>query len=124
MWSNVLAMETTLDLGTTSMIWLAQYYHTVNPREADNFISSSYRLFDRTAVVGARWAWSEKLTFTGSVLYETQSAGVFATLGFEQKLSDKLRWGLSWRDFSAREEGLIKTFDRNDHAALDLTYYF
>jgi hypothetical protein len=44
--------------------------------------------------------------------------------GFENKLSDSLRWGLSWRDFSAPEEGLIKTFDRNDHATLELTYYF
>lgn len=124
MWSNVLAAETNLSLGSSSMILLVQYYHTVNPQAPDNLISSSYRLFDRTFVAGARWAWSEKLTIMASALFETQTRGLFATLGFENKLSDSLRWGLGWRDFSAAEEGLLKTFDRNDHATLDLTYFF
>lgn len=124
MWSSVAAAETTLNLGRTSMILLTQFYYTVNPQAPDNLISSSYRLFDRTGVLGARWAWSDQLTFTGSLLFEANTKGIFALLGFERKISDSLRWGLSWRDFSAPEEGLIKTYDRNDHATLDLTYYF
>jgi hypothetical protein len=124
MWSSVVALETNLSLGSTSLILLTQFYYTENPQSPDNLISSSYRLFDRTGVLGARWAWSESLTLNGSILFEANTTGVFAQLGFENKISDALRWGLSWRDFSSPKEGLIKTYDSNDHANLDLTYYF
>lgn len=123
-WASVAAIETNLDIGSSSMIILLQYYYTVNPQAADNMISSSYRLFDRTAVIGSRWSLSEKWTITMSLLYESVDKGLFALAGFENKLSDSLRWGLSWRDFSAQEDGLLKTYDKNDHANLELTYYF
>lgn len=123
-WSNVLAVETNVNLGSSSLMILAQYYHTENPQEPDNLISSSYRLFDRTGLLGFRWAVSDPLVITSSILYETNTQGVFWMAGFEQKLSDVLRWGLAWRDFSAQEDGLIKTFDKNDHANLELIYYF
>jgi hypothetical protein len=123
-WTSVLAAETNMDLGSTTVTWLAQYYYAKNPREADNFISSAYRLFDDTAVLGARWAASDMVTITVSGLYEFPQRGLFAQIGFEQKLSDVLKWGLSWKDFSAQRDGLLRTFDKNDHATLDLTYYF
>jgi len=44
--------------------------------------------------------------------------------GFDQRLSDSLKWSVSWRDFSAGRDGLIKTYERNDHAGMDLIYYF
>jgi hypothetical protein len=44
--------------------------------------------------------------------------------GFEQKLSDVLRWGIGWRDFSAEADGLLKTYDKNDHANLEMVYFF
>jgi len=123
-WANVLALETNVNVGATSMILLSQFYYTVNPQAPDNMISSSYRLFDRTGVFGMRWPFSEKITFTGSLLYEANTKGMFWMASFEQKLSDSLRFGLGWRDFSAQEDGLIKTFERNDHATVDLTYFF
>ena len=123
-WSNVLAFESKLDVGTSTINWLAQFYYYVNPRAADNFISSSYRLFDRTILFGARWNYSDDLLIQASALYETQQSGLFAMLGFEQKLTEVMKWGMSWRDFSAGREGLLKTFERNDHANLDLIYYF
>lgn len=123
-WSNVLALETNVDVGSTTVTLLAQIYYTLNPQDADNMISSSYRVFDRTGVLGARWAYSEKMTITASALYETVAKGLFWMVGFEDKLNDHLRWGLSWRDFSAQKDGLLKTFDKNDHASMDLVYYF
>ncbi len=123
-WSNVAAAETNVNLGKSTMTVLGQFYYTQNPQAADNLISSSYRLFDRTGVLGFRWPATDTLLLTGSILFETKTRGIFWMAGFEQKLSDSLRWGLGWRDFSAAEDGLIKTFDKNDHANLDLTYYF
>ncbi|MGE0526456.1 MAG: hypothetical protein AB7G93_03705 [Bdellovibrionales bacterium] len=123
-WASVLAVETGLNVGTRTVMLLGQYYHTENPQDPDNLISSSYRLFDRTVVLGARWPATDDLTFTTSALIETQSQGLFWMLSFESKLTDSLKWGAGWRDFSAREEGLIKTFERNDHATMDLIYYF
>jgi hypothetical protein len=123
-WANVLAAETTLNVGTSTVVLLGQFYYSKNPQPPDNLISSSYRLFDRTAVFAARWAFSEQMTFTGSLLYEGNTKGIFWMAALERKLSDSLRFGVGWRDFSAQEEGLIKTFDKNDHATVDFTYYF
>ncbi len=123
-WSSVAGAETNFDVGTSSVTILAQYYHTEIPTKADNLISSSYRLFDRTGVLGVRWPASDAWLFSASALFETQSQGLFWSAGAENKISDALRMGVSWRDFSAQKDGLIKTFDKNDHANLDLTYFF
>ncbi|HMN69324.1 MAG TPA: hypothetical protein PKC28_12355, partial [Bdellovibrionales bacterium] len=123
-WGNVLALETNVAFGEHTATVLAQYYYTENPQAPDNQISSSYRLFDRTGLIGARVPWSEELLITGSVLYESRTQGVFWMLGFENKLSDVLRWGIAYRDLSASRDGLLKTYDKNDHAVLDLTYFF
>ncbi len=123
-WTNVIGVETAVDVGTTSLTLLAQYYSSENPQSPDNLITSNYRLFDRTGVLGLRWPYSDGMIWTGSVLYETESQGVFATIGFDRRYTDTMRWGLSYKDFSAQEEGLLKTYDRNDHGTFDLTYYF
>lgn len=123
-WSNVAGIETNFDIGSSSLTVLAQYYHSEIPTKADNMISSSYRLFDRTAVLGLRWPASEQWLFFGSALFETKTQGLFWTAGLENKVSDALKIGASWRDFSAQDAGLIKTFDKNDHANLEMTYFF
>jgi hypothetical protein len=122
--STALAVETNLEVGSSTMNWLAQFYYTKIPAAPDNFLSSTYRLFDRTAVLGTRWAYSDSLNILATVLYDLNDKGVFWMVGFDQKLTESLKWGLAWRDFSARSEGLMKTFDRNDNASMDLTYYF
>lgn len=123
-WSNVGAVETNIDLGSSVITVLGQFYYSQNPQAADNVISSTFRLFDRTAILGARWQYSEQMLFTFASLFETRSSGLYWSAGFERKLSDSLRWGMSWRDFSAPRDGLMKTFERNDHGTLDLTYFF
>lgn len=123
-WANVAAIETNLPIGTTTATVLAQYYYTQNPQSPDNMISSNYRLFDRTALLGTRWAYSDDLQFTGSVLFEGTTSGLFLMASFEQKLGENLKWGAGWRDFSASKDGLLKTFDRNDHANIEIIYYF
>ncbi|MGZ3723622.1 MAG: hypothetical protein ACXVA9_11855, partial [Bdellovibrionales bacterium] len=123
-WTSVLAIETNVDLGATTMTILAQGYYTKNPQTADNLVSSNYRIFDRTGVLGARWAYSENLTIMLSGLYETQTKGLFAMASFDNKLTDHLRWGLTWRNFSAEKDGLLKTFARDSHGSMDLTYFF
>jgi hypothetical protein len=123
-WSSVLALETNIAVDSTTVTLLAQAYYSKNPQAADNLVASSYRLFDQTGLLGARWAYSEELVLMASALYETPTKGWFALAGFENKLTDHLRWGLSWRNFSAQEEGLIKTFEKNSHASMDLIYYF
>jgi hypothetical protein len=123
-WSSVAAIETNFNLGSSTLTVLGQYYYAQNPQESDNLITSTYRLFDRTGVLGFRWPVSETLLLTGSVLYETKTRGKFLMAGFEQKLSDVLRWGMGWRDFSAEVDGLLKTYDKNDHANLELIYFF
>lgn len=123
-WSNVAAFETNVNVGTSTVTWLAQYYYTRNPQQPDNLISSSYRLFDDTALLGARIPWDDRTTVTVSGLYVFDEQGLYWSAGFDQKLTDALRWGLAWRDFSAARDGLLRTYERNDHASLDLTYFF
>ena len=123
-WASVLAVETNVEVGARTLTLLAQYFYTRNPQAADNLPSSSYRLFDQTGMLGGRLAYAESLTLIGSVLYESITHGTFWMVGMEQKLNDHLRFALSWRDFSAERDGLLKTFERNDHGTLELTYFF
>lgn len=124
MWTSVAEVETSRELGSTTMTIIGQYYYTTNPQTPDNLISSAFRLFDRTGILGFRWAWSDNLTIMGSGLFESNTNGIFWMGGFEQRLSDSLRWSLGWRDFSAQKDGLLKTYQRNDHATLELSYFF
>lgn len=123
-WSSAVGAETNVNLGKGTMTWLAQFHHTQTPRGADNLITSSYRIFDRTAILGSRWAVRDGVVVTASALWNITDRGLFWTAGFEQKLSDAVKWGLSWRDFSAARDGLLKTYERNDHANMDIIYYF
>lgn len=123
-WSNVLALETNVNVDERTLTLLLEGFYTSNPQSADNLISSSYRLFDRTALIGGRFNYADDLVLIASALYETKTRGVFWMAGFEQKLRDHLSWSLGWRDFSAQRDGLLKTYDRNDHATLEMTYLF
>lgn len=123
-WMSVAAIETNASLGSTTLTILAQYYHTENPQSPNNQITSAYRLFDRTGILGFRWAASDDTTVMASALLETQTQGLFWMAGFETKVADSLKMSLGWRDFSAQKDGLLKTYDKADHATLDLIYYF
>ena len=123
-WTSVAGIETNIELGSSALTVIAQYYYTQNPQSADNQISSGYRLFDRTGALGLRWPINETWTVGATGLYETVSNGLFWTANLENKFADSLKLAVGWRDFSAAEPGLIKTFDKNDHATLDLTYFF
>ena len=123
-WVNVAGVETNIEMGRSALTVIAQYYHTDTPLKADNYISSSYRLFDRTGVLGLRWPVNDSWLVAVSALFETNTHGLYWTAGVEQKIKDVFKWGVGWRDFSAQDPGLIKTFDKNDHVNLDLTYFF
>ncbi len=123
-WQSVLEAETNIDLGSSTLTVVMLGYYTQNPKEADNNIGSAYRIFDRTAVLAGRWAYSENLTIMLSGLWETQTNGLFAMGSFDYKLSDHLKWGLTWRNFSAQKPGLLKTYAKDSHGSMELTYFF
>jgi hypothetical protein len=123
-WTSAAGVETNFEMGSSALTVIAQYYYTQNPQSADNQISSSYRLFDRTGALALRWPVNDNWTFSASSLYETKSKGLFWTANLEEKLSENMKFGLGWRDFSAANPGLIKTYEKNDHVTLDLSYFF
>lgn len=123
-WTSAAGVETTFDVDHTPTTWFAQYSYTRTPQAPDNFLSSLARLYDNTLVIGARWPTQDDVTVVLSALYAFDQSGLLWTAGFEQKLSEALRWSLTWRDLSGTREGFLKTFDSNDHATLELTYIF
>jgi hypothetical protein len=125
-WSiqNVIGAETNWNIFDGTLTTIFQFYYAHNPESSDNTMGNYFRLFDRTPVTAFRYAVSDDLTILSSVLYESKAQGFFFIAGFEQKLKDALSWGLSWRDFSARNDGILKTYDRNDHGSMELTYFF
>jgi hypothetical protein len=139
-WSNALTVETEITIYQRPLTMQMGGFYASNPQAADNLISSAYRMFDRSAVLGGRLRCADDLTLLASVLYETKTRGVFWMAGFERKLkgyffepsydrssgrlSGPLSWGVSWRDFSAQRDGLLRTYDRNDHFTLEMSYLF
>lgn len=124
MWQHVLAAETSSEIGGRNLTTILQFYKATSSFRADNTTSNYFRLFDQTPVLAMRLASSDTLTWLGSALYESNTRGWFFILGFEHKLKDALSWKLSWTNFSAPREGLLKTYDKNDHATLEMTYFF
>jgi hypothetical protein len=124
MWQNGLGLEKNWDLGTTTLTQLVHYYYAKYPNAGGNLPDSGYRLFDNAGMLGFRLAINDEEYFYASVLYNFPQQGMFWIAGYSKKLTDALRWDISWRDISARKDGLLKTYDQNDHAVMDLTYFF
>lgn len=124
MWQNGVALEKNWDLGSTTLTQLVHYYYAKYPNAGSNLPDSGYRLFDNSGMLGFRWAINDEKYFYASILYNFPQQGIFWIAGYSQKLTDALRWDVSWRDISARKDGLLKTYGQNDHAVLDLTYFF
>lgn len=124
MWQSGLGLEKNWDISGMTLTQIVHYYYAKYPNEAGNLPDSGYRIFDNAAMIGGRLAVSDEKYFYASVLYNFSQQGIFWTVGYSEKLTDALRWDVSWRDISASKAGLLKTYDQNDHAVLDLTYFF
>jgi len=123
-WQNGLGLEKNWEIGSYTLTQIVHYYYGVYPVSGDNLPSSGFRLFDNAGMVGLRFAISDEKFFYGSVLYNVTQQGFFWIVGYQQKLTDALRWDISWRDISANNAGLLQTYNQNDHAVMDLTYFF
>lgn len=123
-WQSGIGLEKNWEVGSYTVTQILHYYYGVYPTEQSNLPSSGFRLFDNSVMMGLRWAVTDERFFYGSVLYNVSQQGFFWTLGYQQKLTDALRWDISWRDISASRDGLLKTYDENDHVVMDLVYFF
>jgi|GEM_PF-6828234 len=124
MWQSGIGLEKNWDLGSTTLTQLVHYYYAKYPDQGGNLPDSGYRIFDNTPMIGFRWAINDEKYFYASVLYNVTQDGIFWIAGYSEKLTDALRWDISWRDISAKKDGLLKTYGDNDHAVIDLTYFF
>lgn len=123
-WQHGLGLEKNWEIGGYQVTQLLNYYHGQYPRSASNLPTSGFRLFDETVLMGFRWAVNDETFFYGSGFYNITQAGVFWAVGYQTKIKDTVRWDISWRDISAGKTGLLKTYDKNDHALMELTYFF
>jgi hypothetical protein len=127
-WQHGLGLEKNWEVGRYTVTTLVHYYYGVYPHDDSTFDSniptSGFRLFDNAPMFGFRWAISDEKFFYGSVLYNIAQQGFFWTVGYQQKLTDAIRWDISWRDISASKDGLLHAYDKNDYAVMDLSYFF
>ncbi len=123
-WQSGLGVEKNWEIGSYTVTQIIQYYHGQLPHSSDNLPTSGFRLFDDAALMGVRWGISDESFIYASALYNFPQEGLFWMLGYQAKLTDSLQWDISWRDISAVNQGLLKTYDNNDHAALELVYFF
>lgn len=123
-WQSGIGLEKNWEIGPYTVTQIVHYYYGKYPTQSDNLPSSGYRLFDNSGMIGFRWAITDEKFFYGSILYNINQQGFFWIAGYQQKLTDSLQWDISWRDISAAKDGLLKTYDKNDHAVMDLVYFF
>lgn len=119
-WENALGLERTFSTGEGSLTALLQGTYIKRAEEADSNSVSLTRMFDRAVMAGIRWAPSEKVTATASVLYDTKFRGHLEHLDFGYKLADGVSAKLAGDIMSGRPETPIGTYDRNDRVTLSL----
>lgn len=123
-WQSGLGLEKNWEVFSHTLTQVLYYFRGIFPQDSSNLPTSGFRLFDDAAMTGARYALTDDRFVYGSVLYNFPQQGVFGMVGFQTKLIDSVRWDISWRQFAARRDGLLKTYDRNSHAAMELVYFF
>lgn len=117
---NALGFERTFSIGEGSITALAQGTYVSRKDRADANSVSLARMFDKAAMMGLRWAPSEKLTATASFLYDIRYKGHFEHIDLGYKIADGWSAKLAGDIMSGRPETPIGTYDRNDRITVSL----
>lgn len=121
-WQNGLALEIPVSFGETSATFLLQTYYGENKDALDNMISSSSRLFDRSVLLGARFALSTETSITGSLLYDYRGRSFYGRAQSDHKWSQNWKSTLTLDILEGDRDTLLGTYDRNDRAVITLSY--
>lgn len=117
---NVLGLERTFSMGDGSLTALAQATYVNRKERFDSNSVSISRMFDKAAMAGFRWAPTERLTATASVLYDIRYGGHLEHLDLGYKLADGWSGKISGDVMNGRPETPIGTYDRNDRVTISL----
>lgn len=123
-WQHAIGLEKTSEVLGNNVTGILNYYYGQYPQASSNIPTDTFRLWDNTLVAGLRWALTDDKLFYGSFMYNFVQLGSFFVVGYQNKFADRLRMDISWRQLGANKDGLLKTFERNQHAILELTYFF
>ncbi len=121
-WQNGLALEIPWNFGETGATFLIQTYYGDNEDARDNLISSSSRLFDRAALLGARVSFSTETTMTASFLLNYRDQSSYIHWQMDHKWNSRLKSSLILDILSGEGDTLLGTYDKNDRALLTLSY--
>gem|GEM_PF-1332332 len=117
---NALGLERSFSLGSGTLTALAQGTYVNRKDKVDGNSVSLSRMFDKAAMVGLRWAPSEKITGTASFLYDIRYKGHFEHLDLGIKIADGWNAKIAGDIMSGKPETPIGTYDRNDRVTVSL----
>lgn len=123
-WQYGIGLEKNWEILSHTVTQILHYYRGVFPADGSNLPSSGFRMFDDTLLTGFRFALADDRYFYGSILYDIPLEGLVWMIGYQMKLTDSIRWDISWRNISSSQPGLLQSYNKNDHAAMELVYFF
>jgi hypothetical protein len=120
-WENVLGVEHTFPAGKGTLTALVQGTYVKRDEKLDTNSVSLARMFDRAAMLGLRWAPSERWTAVASVLWDIQYKGNLEHLEASYKLADGWAARLAGDLLDGRPETPLGTYKRNDRILLSVS---
>lgn len=108
---------------SSTLTVLAQASYANHEDQADNFITSLDRIFDRALMLGLRLSTSSEWSFSGAGLYDGAHSGGFAQLKAERRLSDRFTSAISADWFDGVAGSPLGTYRGNKRVILSLTVY-
>lgn len=123
-WQSALGFEKPINLGSTSLTLITQFYHAENKDPIDNLVSSSSRLFDSAGVIGARWGYSDDGAILLTSLYNFKDDSFYVHFDWGTRFWEKYRIGLAADMIEGASDTLLGTYNKNDRLIAQLSYFF
>jgi hypothetical protein len=109
----VLGVEKSVTIGTQELTLIVQGTAARHSQPVNDSTVSLSRIFDRAGIFGLRYPISEKISFLGSVLLDTESHGQVEHVEASYKVTDAWKLGLAGDALSGAESTPIGTYRKN-----------
>jgi hypothetical protein len=110
----VLGVERPFPIGSNDLTILLQGTEARHSDPLNNSTTSLIRIFDRAALLGARYSFTEALSVQLSGLYDTESHGELARLETSYTLNDTVKLGLAGDALWGASSTPLGSYNKND----------
>ncbi len=122
----VLGLEKTITFSTQSITLLLEKIETktASAASASENTSTLTKLFDQAWLLGWRWPFNERWTWSSAGMQEQKTKSTFVHQSLDWKISDHWQLNLTADILSGSEDSSLGVYDQNDRYGINWAYSF